>query len=203
MWIGEVDFDGETISGVLMNAPNYLTSVKQGDAVRVPFAILSDWMMTADRRAYGGFTVQLLRAGMGRPERKQHDEAWGLDFGEPTDVRVELVQAAKGGFLSGLFGGRKSGGLPAAFQDHPMCVNTLPKYDEQLRGDPEIARNADEEGWTLLHRDALAGNLGVVKLYVQYGADVAARTNSGRTAAELARGIGWEEVADYLEQQGG
>jgi uncharacterized protein YegJ (DUF2314 family) len=31
MWIDEVDFDGQTISGVLLNDPNWLKSVSAGD----------------------------------------------------------------------------------------------------------------------------------------------------------------------------
>ena len=84
-----------------------------------------------------------------------------------------------------------------------MCVNMLEKVEGQLKGDSTIARTVDDEGWTLLHREALAGNLGIVKLLVGYGADVAAKTPSGRTAAELARGIGWAEIAEYLEEQAG
>jgi uncharacterized protein YegJ (DUF2314 family) len=56
----------------------------------VPFSHLEDWMMTVDGQAYGGFTVNLMRAGMNSQERKQHDEAWGLDFGDPAAVRVEI-----------------------------------------------------------------------------------------------------------------
>src|SRR5262245_40642205 len=43
MWIGDVDFDGETLSGRLLNAPNWLTSVREGDSVRAPFSQLEDW----------------------------------------------------------------------------------------------------------------------------------------------------------------
>jgi uncharacterized protein YegJ (DUF2314 family) len=201
MWIGEVDFDGEMLSGQLLNAPNWLTSVREGDAVEVPFSHLEDWMMTVDGQAYGGFTVNLMRAGMNSQERKQHDEAWGLDFGDPAAVRVEIErEKPKRGLLSGLLGRRPgNSNAPEGFRDHPMCVNMIEKYDEQLRGDPEIAQNVNEEGWSLLHQEALAGNLGMVKLLVRHGADVAARTSSGRTAADLAREIGWPEIAEYLE----
>jgi uncharacterized protein YegJ (DUF2314 family) len=204
MWVGDVDFDGETLTGELLNSPNWLASVKEGDAIRVPFAHLTDWMMTVDKRAYGGFTVNNMRAQMSSSERKQHDSAWGLDFGDPADVRVEIERGSKpkGGFLAGLFGGRaKSPAPPESFRDHPMCVNMLPKIEEQLKADPSIAQSVDDDGWTLLQCEALAGNWGVVKLLVAYGADVAAQTPTGRTAAELARAIGWEEIASCLDGQ--
>src|SRR4026207_2223660 len=90
MWIGELDFDGETISGTLLNSPNWLTSVQENDSVQAPFSSLLDWMMTVDGRAYGGFTVNAMRTGMNSRERKKHDDAWGLDFGDPAVVLVEI-----------------------------------------------------------------------------------------------------------------
>lgn len=106
MWIGDVDFDGDEISGSLMNSPNWLTSVRQGASISMPFQSLSDWMMTSSGRAYGGFSVNLMRSRMNSRERAQHDEAWGLDFGDPADVLVEIQRNAKpkAGFVSGLFG---------------------------------------------------------------------------------------------------
>lgn len=203
MWIGDVEYDGDTISGTLLNSPNWLTSVREGDAVRVPFSHLTDWMMTADGRAYGGFTVNLMRARMDRKERKQHDDAWGLEFGDPAVVQVEVERGkSKGKFLSGLFGSKpKNSDGEGGFKEHPMCLNMLEKYDAQLKGDPSPVEFVDETGLTLLHRDALAGNFALIKLYVQYGADVAKTTPSGRTAADLARGIGWPEIAEYLDSQ--
>ena len=47
-------------------------------------------------------------------------------------------------------------------------------------------------------RVALAGNFGVVKLLVRYGADVAALTPNGKDAATLAQSIGWPEIAAFL-----
>src|SRR5262249_21339209 len=38
MWMSQVDFDGQAVSGVLMNSPNWLTTIKQGDPVRVPLS---------------------------------------------------------------------------------------------------------------------------------------------------------------------
>jgi uncharacterized protein YegJ (DUF2314 family) len=194
MWIGEVDFDGETISGVLLNSPNWLTSVQEGDSIQAPFSALEDWMMHVDGQAYGGFTVNQMRAGMNGRERKKHDDAWGLDFGDPTVVLVEIDREGKGRR------GRSSD-AHEGFRDHPMCVNMLEKFEAHLAGNPSEVHDPDEAGFTLLHREALAGNLGLVTLLVHHGADVAAKTPSGRTAAELARGIGWPEIAEYLDGQ--
>ncbi|HWB06632.1 MAG TPA: DUF2314 domain-containing protein [Verrucomicrobiales bacterium] len=182
MWVGEVDFDGLTLHGQLLNAPNWLTSVEAREFVRVPFSHLEDWMMTANGQAYGGYTVNLMRARMGHAERQQHDNAWGLDFGDPSSIRLEIRSNPKA-----------PPPIPGVFQDHPMCVNMLPKIEEQLRQDAGIAHSKDESGWTLLHSEALAGN---------FGADLSAKTPDGRDAAALARGIGWNEIADYLGRAG-
>ncbi len=206
MWCDDVNFDGETLSGKLLNAPNWLQSVKAGDSVRVPFAHLTDWMMAASGAAYGGFTVNLMRATMSAGERRAHDQAWGLDFGDPNHVRTEINRNAqkKPGLLGRLFGAKPAAETPNAagdeFRDHPMCTNMLGKIEEQLSGDPSVATFVDEEGWTLLQRQALAGNLGVVQLLVKYGADPGAKTPAGHNAAALARRIGWGPVADYLER---
>ena len=204
MWIGDVEFDGEMLSGQLLNAPNWLTSVQQGDTVQALFSSLRDWLMSADGQAYGAFTVNQIRAAMSPEEREEHDNAWGLDFGAPETARVEIARKgnSKGGLLSGLFGGRKgNSNPPEEFGDHPMCVNMLDKYEAQLVEDPTIAQDVldEESGFTLLHSEALAGNFGMVKLVLAHGAEAARKTKSGRTASELARSIGWPQIANYLD----
>lgn len=167
----------------------------------MPFGHLTDWMMTTDGRAYGGFTVNLMRSRMGARERQQHDQAWGLDFGNPDDVEVEIQRQPKpkAGLLAGFFGrGSRPRDAPSTFSDHPLCVNMIPKIEAQLQADSSIANTVSEDGWTLLHQEALAGNLGVVKLLVTFGADTSVRSPNGYTAAELAQKIGWTEISNYL-----
>ena len=201
MWVGDIGFDGDAVSGTLLNSPNWLTSVKQGQSVSMPFGHLTDWMMTADGRAYGGFTVNLMRSRMGSKERQQHDQAWGLDFGDPSDVQIEIQRQPKPkvGLIAGLFGrGARQQATPSPFSDHPMCVNMVPKIEAQLQADRTIASTVGDDGWTLLHQEALSGNLGIVKLLISYGADLSARTPNGYTATQLAEKIGWTAIADFL-----
>jgi uncharacterized protein YegJ (DUF2314 family) len=201
MWVGDIGFDGDDVSGALLNSPNWLTSVEQGQSVSMPFGHLLDWMMTVDGRAYGGFTVNLMRSRMDERERQQHDQAWGLDFRDPIDVQVEIHQQPKpkAGSIAGLFGRSASPqAAPAAFSDHPMCVNMIPQIEAQLQADRGIANTISDDGWTMLHHEALSGNLGVVKLLISYGADPAAGTPNGYTAAQLAQKIGWTEISDFL-----
>lgn len=210
MWAGDVRFDGVTVRATLANQPNWVTSVKKGDDVAVPLAALSDWLAVCDGRAWGGHTVQAMRRTMTARERKSHDDAWGLDFGDPAQVRLEPPAkpnrpTQSSGFFARLFGGATKAEAPPAaaesevFRDHPMGVNMLPKLEEFLRNDPTAAIRPDDEGWTMLHREALAGNLGVVKLLLQHGADASAKLPDGRTAAVLARQIGWDAIAGFLE----
>ncbi len=204
MWVDAVEFDGEVLSGVLMNSPNWLKSVKQGDAVSAPFSQLEDWMIVSSRVAYGAFSVNAMRANMSKGERKEHDAAWGLDFGEPDEIRIDPSEERKKktGFLGKLFGGKKETPAqpdkPAGHQEHVMCVNMLPKIEESLQKDAGPYLQADEDGWTMLHHEALAGNFGAVKLLVKYGADAKKKTNSGKDAIELARILKWDEIAEYL-----
>jgi uncharacterized protein YegJ (DUF2314 family) len=203
MWVGDIGFDGDSVSGTLLNSPNWLTSVSEGGAVSVPFEHLTDWMMASDSRAYGGFTVNLMRSRMSRRERDEHDQAWGLDFGDPADVQIEIKQESKpqAGLVAGLFGrGARQQIVPVGFIDHPMCVNMIPNIEAQLQADRGIASTVDDDGWTLLQQEALSGNLGVVELLVSYGADASARTPNGYTAPELAQKIGWTEIADYINE---
>lgn len=204
MWVELQEFDGKVLQGQLINSPNWLTSVKQGDPVAVPFSHLADWIMVADGMAYGAHTVNLMRSRMSAAERKSHDQAWGLDFGDANSTRLTLQdkRKPKQGFMSRLLGSRQE--TPqneldsSVFSDHPMCVNMLPSLEAELQKDLTFLSSKDDRGWTMLHSDSLAGNLGVVRLLVRFGADIDAPTPDGRTAADLAQSIGWDEVAAYL-----
>lgn len=77
MWVTDVDFDGLTLSGVLMNEPVWVSSINAGDPVSVSLDRLNDWVYVFGGRAFGGFTIDALRSGMSAAERVEHDQAWG------------------------------------------------------------------------------------------------------------------------------
>jgi uncharacterized protein YegJ (DUF2314 family) len=174
MWLFHVDFDGEFVSGDLVNEPNRLTSVKAGDAVRVPLDRISDWMYVMNGVAYGAFTVNALRSRMGAGERREHDEAWGLDFGDPRNVRMDTSDP------------------------HPMSETMAPSLEEWLANDPSLVSLKGDNGWTLLHKEAAAGNAAAVQVLLDAGADPGAVSDNGLTPLQLANVLGWESVARLL-----
>lgn len=187
MWISDVDFDGRVIRGELMNSPNRVRSVRQGDAVEVRLKEISDWMYAIGGDVFGAFTVNLMRSRMGTRERRDHDAAWGLEFGDPADVRITPEPKDGGGATSAEPG------------EHPMSRTMAQSLKEQLAKQPSLVTAADDQGWTLLHQEALAGSAPTVKVLLAAGADPDAVTDRGLTPADLARSLGWDTVVALLE----
>jgi uncharacterized protein len=190
MWLGEVDFDGQFVSGVLLNSPNWLKSVKAGDSARMRLDEITDWMYAIRGEVYGAHTVNLMRSRMDKQERKAHDSAWGLDFGDPRTIR--LVPQKKGWF----------GRANEEIQEHPMSEAMAPSLKSELDADPSMANSKDDKGWTFLHRQALAGSVATVRVLLECGADPNARTDHGMTPMQLARSLGWEKVVALLATNG-
>lgn len=80
MWVNQVEFDGQLISGILSSTPNELRSVKAGQKVSFPLERLSDWLLVEHGKARGVFTVQLLRSRMSDQERRAHDGHYPFRF---------------------------------------------------------------------------------------------------------------------------
>ena len=184
MWVGDVTFDGIQIRGTLLNQPNWVRSVSQGDAVSAPFSSIGDWMYAyAGDTVCGAFTVNWMRANMSPDERRQHDAMWGLEFGDPE--HIQLVP---------------SSGAADPFVEHPMSANMVGPWNEQLAtASIHPFMEPDSTGWTLLHHLALAGSAATVKLLLEHGADASVRTHDGRTALDIAKSMGWPAVVALLE----
>lgn len=183
MWINEIDFDGEKIHGVLMNSPNQLTNVSEGDRVSFKLSQISDWLFAMHGKTYGAFTIQLLRSEMGEQERKQHDEAWGLDFGDFNDIMVVHSQKEN----------------PENLIEHPMSINMGEKAREYFVENPEAVTDKDENGITMLHTEAIAGNKTTIDILLELGADRNAKTNSGKTAFDYAKNSNWVHIISVLK----
>jgi len=119
---------------------------------------------------------------MQKGELKEHDKAWGLDFGDFNDILVVYEQKE---YSENLI-------------EHPMCKNVLEKFEQYVKENPSILTDADELGFTQLHYEALAGNLALVNVLLANGADKNMRTKSGKTAADFAENLGWEHIVKAL-----
>lgn len=209
MWVTEVDFDGRIISGTLINSPDSLQTFSEGDRVEIPLKRLTDWMYVIAGEVCGGFTIDLMRSRMSPQERKHHDEAWGMDFGEVGIVNVVppafLGQAKKKGFFSGF---SKPKAVPQdyaalAATEHPMSVNMRESLEQNLKQDPSLLTGADDKGFTFLHQLALAGSLDGVDVCLKQGANPKQPAKNGMTPLALAKSLGWTKVVERLRQAGG
>lgn len=182
MWINEIDFDGENIYGILINTPNELTNVENGDEVTIPLSQISDWLFATQNKTYGGFTIQAMRSELSDEERADHDAAWGLNFGDYNDILIAFQQKEH----------------PENLKNHPMDRNMQEKLEEFLKGNPEEITAKDENGLTMLHRESIAGNKHTVELLLKYGADKNVLSASGKKPIDYARTLNWQSVTDLL-----
>lgn len=204
MWINEIDFDGDTVRGYLINEPNQLTNIQVGDYVEVPLNEISDWLFAISPsvkkptglsklfsssseplpKTYGGFTIQAMRAEMSPEERESHDHAWQLDFGDFDDIQVVNGQKENPGNLT----------------EHPMSINMREELIKFISQHPEELTQQDDRGYTLLHRETIAGNLSSVEVLLGAGADKNLKTAQGKTALDFARQLQWEHLIPTLEK---
>ncbi|NWK57632.1 DUF2314 domain-containing protein [Verrucomicrobiaceae bacterium N1E253] len=203
MWIDEVDFDGVSYRGVLLNTPNWLTSVQAGDEVCVDPKYISDWMYAIDGKVYGAYTVNLIRSRMSRQERSAHDEAWGYDFGLPNQISLfdgHSTSKPSDGFLRRF---RRSApdtnSDSEEYPEHPMSINMTESYASGVSEDPSMINNQGLHGWTFLHIEAAAGNLAQVEVLLNHDADKTIRSEHGHLAVDLARYFKWDKVVALLE----
>lgn len=183
MWINQIDFDGEQIQGILMNTPNQLTNIAEGDKVSVEVSKISDWMFASLGKTYGGFTIQLLRSEMKERARKQHDSAWGLDFGDPAYIQVVVDEKKH----------------PDNLIEHPMSKNMAAKMRAYLKENPSGIKEPDSHGHSPLHREAIAGNKTNIEILLHLGADKTLKTAHGKTPLDFAKKLGWDHVFELLD----
>ncbi|GEM55055.1 hypothetical protein B0A58_10125 [Flavobacterium branchiophilum NBRC 15030 = ATCC 35035] len=202
MWINDVQFDGSNVKGTLVNSPNELTNVSNGDFVNIPLNQISDRLFatyssqkpkkglsklfssTPKPVTYGGFTIQVMRSEMTNQERKEHDSAWGLDFGDFNEILLVNEQKEN----------------PENLIEHPMSKNMREKLIEFLKEHSDEITNRDEYGLTLLHKETIAGNLTSVEVLLSNGAHKNIKSNQGETALDFANKMNWQHIIPVLEK---
>jgi len=200
LWMNDVEFDGNNVKGVLINSPNEITNVKMGDLVEVPLFQLSDWLFAmpdakakggiskifssaSKAKTYGGFTIQAIRSEMTNQELKEHDKAWGLDFGDCNEILLAYQQKEN----------------PENLVEHPMSINMKESIIKFIKENPNEITFMDENGYTFLHREVIAGNLTSVKILLEAGADKNIKTNQGETALDFAVKLKWAHIISVLK----
>ena len=181
MWIDNIYFDGTYIQGVLINEPNSLTNIKNGDKVTIKLDELCDWIFAINREVYGAFTVNLIRSEMSEEEREEHDKAWGLNFGNPNDIKLVV-----NGNIS---------------EEHPMSLNMTSSLIKNLKSSNDIIEYRGESKETMLHYEALAGNTSQVKILLEYGIDIDLENINGMKAIDLAIIMQWDNVIKVIEEK--
>ena len=209
MWLMDVDFDGRRVEGTLINTPHSLQTYQEGQRVKIPGKQVGDWMYVCMGEVCGGFTVDLMRSRMSAGERKQHDAAWGHDFGDvgivplvPSDYLGDEAPQKKGLFSKF----KKTPQQPQNYSkvaqlEHPMSANMRESFEQSLRENPEILEQADDaHGFTFLHQLALAGSWDGVDVCLNNGADANKKANNGMTAFDLAKCLAWKRVMTRLQE---
>nr|WP_199000315.1 DUF2314 domain-containing protein [Flavobacterium sp. ASV13] len=183
MWINDIEFDGETIKGILINTPNELTNIDNGDHVEIPLNQISDWLFASEGKTYGGFTIQTMRSEMSDQERAEHDEAWGLDFDDYNNIRLVYKQDEN----------------PESLIEHPMSINMKDSLVDFLKQNPKELLS-DDLGYNFLHRETIAGNVTLVEVLLDLGIDKEAKTKNGKTSLDFAKELNWEHIIPVLEK---
>jgi len=72
---------------------------------------------------------------------------------------------------------------------------------DHLAQDPSLVSMTGDNGWTLLHQEASAGNPATVRVLLDAGADANAEADNGMTALRIANALGWESVVELLARR--
>lgn len=183
MWIDQVDFDGSTISGILLNEPYIIDNVQAGESVRLQFESIVDWMFLSNGTVHGGFTIQQYRKTLNASDRKEYDEAWGIDFGNPDEIFLVYEQK----------------NCPENLDEHPMCKNILEQFINIINTDPTIITEKDESGNQLLHREVIAGNYLFVQELLRLNVNKLVRNKQLMIPLDLAHKMGWSNIVNLLK----
>ncbi|KAE9798969.1 DUF2314 domain-containing protein, partial [Escherichia coli] len=175
MWIDQVDCYGSTITGILLNEPYIIDNVQAGETVRLQFESIVDWMFLSNGTVHGAFTIQEYRKTLNASGRKEYDEAWGIDFGNPDEILLVYDQK----------------NCPENLEEHPMCRSIWEQFINIINTDPTIITEKDESGNQLLHREVIAGNYLFVQELLRLNVNKLVRNKQLMIPLDLAHKMGW------------
>ncbi|MEL6552126.1 MAG: DUF2314 domain-containing protein [Cyanobacteria bacterium J06621_11] len=175
MWVEQIDFDGTTMTGVLLNSPNALTSISEGDKVAFPIDRLGDWIGVMAGKVYGGHTVQVIRSGMDADERSRYDASWGLDFPPPETVFT----------------------FEGVSPFETVIANEMKK---QIPKNRSLLTEKFDGGRSLLHLEALYGRQESLEVLLSLGADRNLLCDRNWTPLGYAKALGWADIIQRLER---
>lgn len=185
MWINEIEFDGENITGILLNEPYEINDLEAGEHVTVTFDQLVDWMLVSMDEVYGAFSIQEYRKTLTQEQRQEYDQAWNINFADPEQIYVVHGQKLH----------------PEYLIEHPMCINLKNQIEETLIESPEYLTSLDEIGNTFLHRETIAGNASNIEIALKLGAKAEAKNTLGKTALDYAKQMNWQHIIPLLSKE--
>lgn len=190
LWVSDVNFDGESLTGSLDSDPLTITSMQAGRTVEFSLADVYDWMYVREGNVFGGHTLDVLRGRMNDQERADHDATWGYEFSKPGIVNVIPSSNAQ-----------RSTTKPDAAIDHPMAGHLAKALTEKLANDDGVDVNQlqNADGVSLLHQMVLAGSASTVKVLLDNGADAQQLGPNGMNAAQLAQMLGWTHLVRLVQ----
>ncbi|WP_082680594.1 DUF2314 domain-containing protein [Oceanivirga salmonicida] len=183
MWIDDIYFDGDVITGRLVNKPNELTNVQENDIIEFEIDDIIDWLYAIGGETFGGFTVQAIRSTLSEEDRVEYDKAWGLNFGDYNEILLVSNQKEN----------------PENLIEHPLSIAMKDKMEEFLKENPGEVSFIDEDGLTLLHKEAIVGNKTMVEVLLKFGADKNIKSKSNKTAYDYAKQMNWEHIVEILK----
>jgi uncharacterized protein YegJ (DUF2314 family) len=80
IWLSSVEVVDETLEGTIANEPAALRDIAYGLRVQVERAQVSDWMVVANGKVHGAYTIRVMRDQMTPEERTEFDEEFGAAF---------------------------------------------------------------------------------------------------------------------------
>ena len=201
MWLGHLNFDGKKLTGVLLNEPSWTSSFGPGDNIEFRFNQISDWMYVINGHVFGAYTVNLMRSRMSSTERRNHDEAWGLDFGDPYKIEVLYPARSRGKGVFKIFKNDVEQKQEDLMQlEHPMSLNMSSSFKESLQKSDKLLHYIDDKGNSMLHLEALAGNANIVGILLEHGAKRNCENNYGQKPLDLAKIFEWNSVIGLLSE---